>query len=81
MPEAALKVLGPYNEECDEELICGICSQEKIEEELKNVLLIFAHPEDPELRVEAILNMCDKCRDDIINNATANRIKDTFSNS
>jgi len=78
MPTAILKVIGPYDEECNGELICEMCDEYTDEERLEYVLLAFKHPEDEKALVASYMNMCFKCKDNIINNSTMNRIKDTF---
>jgi len=79
MPTAALRILSGYNKNINDELICEICSEQRQEEELKFIELIFEAPDDPEKMAIVNLNACTICIDDFVNNSAINMVRDTFN--
>jgi len=76
MPEVLLKKLGPFNKKVNPELFCEMCDQCKKEEELTCIALVLPPPS----KEAVVMNVCEVCINDCINDSTMNRIKDTFSN-
>lgn len=78
MPKAVIKILGPYSEENNPELICEMCKEDKTEEALQLVAIGFESPKTEEGIAVAVMNLCDKCFKTIIKNGPVNMIQDVL---